>query len=100
MNPEFQRDFIWKANQNSRLIESVIMRILLPILYLAEDEHDRVIVVDGLQSLSTLKRFITYELSLGLSQCKEFHEKRFDELDPKFQNLIEDCHLILHVIEN
>lgn len=36
MDPEFQRDFIWSSGKQSRLIESVIMRIPLPVFYLAE----------------------------------------------------------------
>jgi len=38
MNPDFQRDFIWDESKQSKLIESVIMRIPLPVFYLAEDK--------------------------------------------------------------
>ena len=99
MNPEFQRDSIWKDDQQSKLIESVMMRLPLPVFYLAEDEHGRKIVVDGLQRLSVLRRFIANDLQLDLPQCAKFHNKRFDDLNPKFQNRIEDCNLILHVID-
>ncbi len=66
MNPDFQRDFIWSDEKQSKLIESVIMRIPLPVLYLAEDEEGRMIVVDGLQRLSTFKRFFDNDLKLRL----------------------------------
>ena len=36
MDPEFQRDFIWPEEVQSKLIESVLMRIPLPVFYLAE----------------------------------------------------------------
>jgi transcriptional regulator with XRE-family HTH domain len=36
LNPEFQRDFVWPIDKQSRLIESCIMRIPLPVLYVAE----------------------------------------------------------------
>ena len=49
MDPDFQRDFIWEADKQSKLIESVLMRIPLPVFYLAEDDEGRMIVVDGLQ---------------------------------------------------
>ena len=39
MDPDFQRDFIWDESKQSKLIESVIMRIPLPVFYLAEDQH-------------------------------------------------------------
>ena len=57
MNPDFQRDFIWPDDKQSKLIESVLMRIPLPVFYLAEDGQGRTIVVDGLQRLSTFERF-------------------------------------------
>ncbi|MYA21998.1 MAG: DUF262 domain-containing protein, partial [Gemmatimonadetes bacterium] len=56
MDPDFQRDFIWDEAKQSKLIESVVMRIPLPVFYLAEDEQGRMIVVDGLQRLSTFHR--------------------------------------------
>ena len=58
MDPDFQRDFIWPEDKQSKLIESVIMRIPLPVFYLAEDDMGRMVVVDGLQRLSTFRRFV------------------------------------------
>ena len=99
MNPEFQRDFIWKDDQQSKLIESVIMRIPLPVLYLAEDEQGRMIVVDGLQRLSTFKRFTDNDMKLKLPDRDGLNGKRFLDLPPKLQNRVEDCNLILYVID-
>ena len=99
MNPEFQRDFIWKEDKQSKLIESVIMRIPLPVLYLAEDEQGRMIVVDGLQRLTTFKRFVNNELKLKLPDRDKLNGKRFQDLSPKIQNRVEDCNLILYVID-
>ena len=65
MNPDFQRDFIWPEDKQSKLIESVLMRIPLPVFYLAEDEQGRMIVVDGLQRLSTFRSFVNNELRLN-----------------------------------
>jgi hypothetical protein len=39
MDPDFQRDFIWSEDVQSKLIESVLMRIPLPVFYLAEDHR-------------------------------------------------------------
>jgi hypothetical protein len=47
LNPDFQRDFVWPNEKQSKLIESVVMRIPLPVFYLAEDKQGRTIVVDG-----------------------------------------------------
>ena len=99
MNPDFQRDFIWKEEKQIKLIESVIMRIPLPVLYLAEDEQGRMIVVDGLQRLSTFKRFVDNKLKLDIPHRDDLHKKEFRDLPPKLQNRVEDCNLILYVID-
>ena len=39
MDPEFQRDFIWPEDKQSKLIESVLMRVPLPVFYVAEDDQ-------------------------------------------------------------
>lgn len=99
MDPDFQRDFIWAEDKQSKLIESVLMRIPLPVFYLAEDDEGRLVVVDGLQRLSTFQRFVNSKLRLRLPGQVELNKKRFKDLSPKLQNRIEDCNLILYVID-
>ncbi|NMG16806.1 DUF262 domain-containing protein [Aromatoleum bremense] len=99
MDPEFQRDFIWPEDKQSKLIESVLMRIPLPVFYLAEDAQGRMVVVDGLQRLSTFQRFVNNNLRLRLPDQAELHLKHFRDLSPKLQNRIEDCNLVLYVID-
>ena len=99
MDPDFQRDFIWDADKQSKLVESVVMRIPLPVFYLAEDDRERLVVVDGLQRLTTFQRFVHNRLKLRLKDRPELNGKRFEELPPKLQNRVEDCNLILYVID-
>ena len=99
MDPDFQRDFIWSDDKQSKLIESVLMRIPLPVFYLGEDDIGRMIVVDGLQRLSTFDRFVNNELRLKLPNQTELDKKLFKELSPKLQNRVEDCNLILYIID-
>jgi hypothetical protein len=99
MDPDFQRDFIWTEDKQSKLIESVLMRIPLPVFYLAEDDQGRMVVVDGLQRLSTFQRFVNNNLRLKLPHQAELDKKRFRDLSPKLQNRVEDCNLILYVID-
>jgi len=99
MDPDFQRAFIWDDEKQSKLIESVLMRIPLPVFYLAEDSLGRMIVVDGLQRLSTLARYIKNELRLKLPKQHELHGKKFEGLSPKLQNRIEDCNLVLYIVD-
>ncbi len=99
MDPEFQRDFIWDIDKQSKFIESVLMRIPLPVFYLAEDNQGQVVVVDGLQRLSTFKNFVDGKLRLKIPGHGELNEKKFGDLTPKLQNRIEDCNLILYIID-
>lgn len=100
MDPDFQRDFIWPEDKQSKLIESVIMRIPLPVFYMAEDDDGRMVVVDGLQRLSTFQSFINSKLRLKLPDRSELNNMRFSELPSKIQNRIEDCNLIFYIIDS
>ena len=100
MNPDFQRDFIWEDAKQSKLIESVLMRIPLPVFYLAEDSEGRMVVVDGLQRLSTFQRFVKNDLRLRLQDRPSLDRKKFEDLSPKLQNRVEDCNLILYMIDS
>ena len=99
MNPDFQRDFIWPEDKQSKLIESVIMRIPLPVFYMAEDNQGRSIVVDGVQRLSTFKNYHDDGFRLKLLDRPDLNGLRFSELSSKYQNRIEDCNLIFYVID-
>ncbi len=100
MDPDFQRDFIWEEDKQSKLIESVLMRIPLPVFYLAEDEGGRMIVVDGLQRLSTFQNFVSDGLRLRLPDRGELNGKKFSDLESKLQNRIEDCNLIFYILDS
>ena len=99
LHPEFQRDFIWNDSKQSKLIESVIMRIPLPVFYFAEDKQGRLVVVDGLQRISTFKRFVSNNLKLVLPRSS-LNGLRFQDLPNKLQNRIEDCNLTLYSISS
>ncbi len=99
MNPDFQRDFIWSEDKQSKLIESVIMRIPLPVFYMAEDAQGRAIIVDGLQRLSTFKNYHGDGFGLRLPDRPDLNGRRFSELPMKYQNRVEDCNLIFYIID-
>jgi hypothetical protein len=58
------------------------------------------VVVDGLQRLSTFKRFLANDFRLKLPKQPDLNKKLFKELSPKLQNRIEDCNLILYIIDS
>ena len=98
LTPDFQRGLVWKPKQKSKLIESILMGIPLPLIYVKEDEKGVYVIVDGKQRLSTLFSFINNEFALEkLTILKDKNGSRFDKLTPLEQNKIED--LTLHVIK-
>src|ERR1043166_4388725 len=58
INPDFQRLFRWEIGQKSRLIESLLLGILLPSLFVFEKEDSKWELIDGLQRISTLLEFM------------------------------------------
>jgi transcriptional regulator with XRE-family HTH domain len=105
LNPEFQRDFVWQVDKQSRLIESCIMRIPLPVLYVAEAPDGRIIVVDGLQRLTTFKRFLgnEFKLTFPVSEDAPPHPLQgldYKHLDLKLQERVEDTQLTLYILDS
>jgi hypothetical protein len=106
LNPDFQRDYLWDLAKQSRLIESCVMRIPLPVFYVAEAKDGRIIVVDGLQRLTTFKRFLNNEFKLKLPKPEKegatenlLHLKSFDQLPLNLQERIEDTQLTLYILD-
>jgi hypothetical protein len=101
MDPDFQRDFVWGLEKQSRLIESLLMRIPLPVFYLAERHDGKIIVIDGLQRLTTISRYLKNEFALRImDDANEFLSgKKFQDLPVKLQNRLEDTRLIMYVLD-
>ena len=100
MAPDFQRDFVWESARQSKLIESCIMRIPLPVLYVAEGNDGRIVVVDGLQRLTTFVRFINDELKLtGLGKGHPLDGKCYSDLPVNLQERVEDTQLTLYILD-
>ncbi|VAW37521.1 hypothetical protein MNBD_CHLOROFLEXI01-953 [hydrothermal vent metagenome] len=99
LNPDFQREFVWDEIKQSRLIESALMRIPLPVFYLAEQPNGKIVVVDGLQRLTTFFRYRNNDFSLRGIHNKHLIGKRFKDLTPKLQGRLEDTNLTLYLID-
>jgi hypothetical protein len=92
LDPEFQRAFVWDLIRQSRLIESVLLRIPLPAFYFDATNQTKWSVVDGLQRLTTLHRFCNekaFKLE-GLQFLTQLNGFSFDQLPLSFQVLLED----------
>jgi hypothetical protein len=100
IEPNFQRNDVWNTKQKSELIESVLMGIPIPIMYLFEGKDGKRQVVDGRQRLSTFFSFIDGGFKLNnLKILKKQNAKRFEDLEPLLQAMIEDYQLLVYVIQ-
>jgi hypothetical protein len=85
LNPDFQRKYKWDKDGNlraSRFIESCLMRIPIPACYFAENENNFHNVIDGVQRITTIKKFFNDEFALeGLTIYPELNGKKFSELE-------------------
>lgn len=81
---------IWDDDQQSRLIESLMLRIPVPLFYVAEGEDIHWKVVDGLQRVTAIDRYVLrQEFALsGLEFLRELEGCKFNNLPQKFQNRI------------
>lgn len=120
LQPEFQRELVWAEEKQVKLVESVLARIPLPVIYLAEG-GDKLDVVDGQQRLTTLFAFMEgrfaekhathairrrgadpgqgrpFELR-KLALMTEHEGQRFETLDPKARRRFEDTQLLCFVL--
>ncbi|MDY0223263.1 MAG: DUF262 domain-containing protein [Desulfobacterium sp.] len=102
MNTDFQRHAeLWNNQKMSRLIESILIRFPLPAFYFDASDDDKWLIVDGLQRLSAVKKFvIDQKLRLhGLEYLKEFVGKKYDDLPRTYKRRIDECAVTLFLIQ-
>lgn len=102
LSPAFQRrGDLWTRKKMSRLIESILLRLPLPMFYFDVSNPDKWIVIDGLQRLSTIRRFMVKEdLKLGhLEFLTDLTGKNFSNLDRPYQRIIEETQIMTYQVE-
>ncbi len=99
--PEFQRRArIWPLWKKSQLIESLLLRIPLPVFYVSAAKNDDWAVVDGLQRLTTISDYVDNEFELhGLEYLKQMEGRHFEALPRQFKRRIEETTIVIHIIE-
>jgi hypothetical protein len=88
--PEYQRRLRWSDNKKSALVESIIMNVPVPPVFLFESELSRYEVMDGQQRISALVDYINnkYELT-GLEVWGGLNKKRFLDLPPTIKRALQ-----------
>lgn len=94
VDPEWQRRYVWDRKRASRLIESFLIDLPVPVVYLAADGTGKYEVIDGLQRLTSVFDFFEnkYELA-SLEIRSELNGKRFSDLPTEMQSKLEDTTL-------
>jgi hypothetical protein len=100
IQPDFQRQFVWDAAKSSRLIESSLLEIPLPVIYISQENDGREYVIDGQQRLTSFFSFIDGAFPSGsdfrLSSLKVFSElnrKKFADLPENYQDKVRYCRI-------
>ncbi|MBS2773021.1 DUF262 domain-containing protein [Anoxybacillus rupiensis] len=108
LDPEYQREYKFSAKDESLLIESLLMGIPIPVIYLSSDINKIphvANVIDGQHRLRAVYRFLKNQFALKeLEKYPELNDKRFSDLSPDLQNkLLYQCSLSfenIHVQNN
>lgn len=89
LSPRFQRRDRWNQNQQSKLIESIIMAVPIPPVFLAEEELSYYSVMDGKQRLTAIEEYLEDKYVLkGLKNWADLNGKKFSQLDPEAKGAI------------
>lgn len=100
IDPEYQRRHRWDDKTSSKLIESLILNIPIPTIYISEDvdvdeeTHDnefRYSVIDGQQRLTAIKNFLKGKFELdGLETLSELNGCKYNDLPPFLTRRLEE----------
>lgn len=100
LNPDYQRNHRWSVEESSRLMESLILNIPIPTVYLSqdvdvdeevEDDVSRYSVIDGQQRLTAIYEFMTNEFSLeGLEVLELLNGSFYKDLPPFLVRRLEE----------
>lgn len=102
LNTSFQRNGeLWDKTRQSRLIESMLLRIPLPTFYFDGSDDECWLVVDGLQRLNAMKAFIIDQSLklINLEYFGEFTGLKFSELPRNMMRRLEETQIIANVIQ-
>lgn len=97
--PEYQRDFTWDENRQAKLIESIILGLPIPFIFVAENRYGNWEIVDGSQRIRTLHAFLKNNLKLkNLETLDKINDFTFIDLANTRQAKIKDTALRLIVL--
>lgn len=100
IDPDFQRGNVWAKKQGAELVESILMGIPIPVMYLFEMRDGSKQVVDGRQRIAAILDFLNDKLILrDLKILPEYNNFKFSDLDAKMQGIFEDSQMYFYIIQ-
>lgn len=80
--PEYQRDFVWSEERQSKFIESIILGLPIPSMFFAENGDGKCEIVDGSQRVRTFAAYLNDDLVLEeLQLLNSLNGLKFSQLD-------------------
>lgn len=90
ISPRYQRRLRWGDERQSKLIESFLMNVPVPPIFLNEDEYGQFSVIDGKQRITAITEFFRGRLKLkGLEVFNDLNGQTIDDLSPKLRRVLE-----------
>lgn len=90
LRPEYQRRLRWNTRQKSKLIESLLLNIPIPPIFLYESDEARYEVMDGQQRLNAIREFIDGEYALsGLPILNPLEGFRYSQCPPRVKRALD-----------
>lgn len=90
LKPKYQRRITWDSKKRSKLIESFIMNVPVPPVFIYETEFNKYQVMDGLQRITAIIDFYSDNYALqDLTQWSELNGRKYSELPQKIKEGID-----------
>lgn len=85
LNPDYQRNYIWDTKKSSLLVESILLNVPIPVIYVVQEADYTWTVIDGLQRLNSLNRFFIGDFKLkGLEILDDLNGVDIHQLKSNF----------------
>lgn len=100
--PNYQREFVWKNEQKSKFVESILMGIPIPFLFLCRNKNNgKLEIIDGAQRIQSLHQFLKNDLKLiDLKRIKSLNGCYYNDLPEKFRNIFSTTSLRTIILED
>lgn len=99
--PEYQREFIWRPSHKYRFIESLVLGLPIPMMFVASMDDGRLEIVDGAQRIQTLEEFLSGDLQLeGLAKLPSLNGFRYEDMSVAQQRKFSTRALRIVVLED